>query len=195
MGFRLWGLNPFWGSWPRLVSQFLSWSSCSWCLLNHHMTCQLAKPLFAPVSTRTLLIKVVTCRNMVSRVFPCKALVQYHITAAMPPSGLKHGSLKTAGSQRAQQPTTNVECTFSAIWSCLPFISPLFISRRCSSRSRRSSFGPRRILGVRRPTPVSSTFTRSWATSRSWSTTTTRSDWGDGSLPQLPPAVPFLPYL
>ena len=62
---------------------------------------------------------VSTCRTLIKlaetwfprRVFPCKASVQYHITAAMPPSGLKHGSLKTAGSQRAQ-PTTNLECTF-----------------------------------------------------------------------------------
>ena len=65
-----------------------------------------------------------TCRTLIKlaetwfpgRVFPCKAFVQYHITAAIPPSGLKHGSLKTAGSQRTQ-PTTNLECTFSTICS------------------------------------------------------------------------------
>ena len=85
-------------------------------------------------------------------------------------------------------PATNLECTFPIIHFTH------FICRRCSSRSRRSSFGPRRILAARRPTPVSSTFTKSSATSRNSSTTTTRSGWGDGSLPQLPPAVPFLPY-
>ena len=48
---------------------------------------------------------------MVSREFPSNTFVQYHITAATPPSGLKHGSLKIAGSQRVQ-PTTDVECIF-----------------------------------------------------------------------------------
>ena len=129
---------------------------------------------------------------MVSREFPSNAFVQYHITAATPPSGLKHGSLKIAGSQRVQ-PTTDVECIFFHHLLLSAFHSPPF-SRRCSSRSERSSFGQRRILSVRRRTPISSTFTKSSTTSRNLSTITTRSDWGNGSLPQLPPAVPFLPY-
>ena len=90
------------------------------------MTQQLAKPLNPCQLGRAYKNRIVTRRNMVSREFPSKAFVQYHITAATPPSGLKHGSLKIAGSQRVQ-PTTDVECIFFHHLLLSAFHSPPYL--------------------------------------------------------------------
>ena len=88
-------------------------------------------------------------------------------------------------------PATDVKCIFT---NHLVRSLTAICCRRCSRGSKKSLFAPRRTLSVRRPTLVSSTFTKSSTTSRNSSTSTTRSAWEAGSLPQLLPAVPFLPY-